>query len=196
MTTKRTLTALVGFAAGLALLAGCTPSAPTPSPSVTAIESATPTPTATGGAPTSEDEAIAAAEAVLVARNEMFDQVAIDGWTDYERLQEVSIGQAYTDALPGFEALKAEGRTQTGIATLEIIDSVVVPGPNEVEFGTVAIRACFDPSTREQKLADGSPAPLPSPVRSIKESTVAYFPEQDKWLVTDFGDPAGGREEC
>lgn len=196
MTTKRAFTAIAGIVAGLALLAGCTPE-PTITPKPTTTESATPTPTPTSvGTPTSEGEAIEAAEAVLILRNELFDQVGIDGWTNYERLREVSTGLAYDQGLPGVDQLKAEGRTQTGIATLEIIDSTIAPNQDGIEFGTVSIRSCFDPSTREQKLADGSPAPLPDPVRSIKEASVSYFPEQGKWLVTDFGDPAAGRTPC
>lgn len=196
MTTKRTLTVIMGLAAGLALLAGCTPD-PTPTPTPTVTESSTPTPTPTAaGAPTSEREAIAAAEATLVKRNELFDQIGIDGWINYERLQEVSTGLAYDQGLPGFEQLKSEGRTQTGISTLEILDSTIAPDQNGIEFGTVSIRSCVDPSTRDQKLADGSPAPLPDPARSIKEASVSYFPEEGKWLVTDFGDPAAGRTPC
>ena len=196
MTTKRTLTTIVGIAAGLALLAGCTPE-PTITPMPTITESATPTPSATSvGAPENENDAIESAEATVTAYNETIDQIAITGWTNTDLLQEVSTGLAYSQTLPGFEQLKSEGRTQTGTATLEILDSTIAPDMNGLEFGTVSVRSCFDPSTREQKLADGSPAPLPDPVRSIKEASVSYFPDQGKWLVTDFGDPSSGRQEC
>lgn len=196
MTTKRALTAVAGIAAALALLAGCTPE-PTITPKPTTTQSATPSPTATSaGAPETEGDAIEAAEATVTAYNETIDEIAISGWTNTDLLQEVAIGLAYSQTLPGFEQLKSEGRTQTGTATLEILDSSIAPDVNGQEFGTVSVRSCFDPSTREQKLADGSPAPLPDPVRSIKEASVSYFPEQGKWLVTDFGDPASGRQEC
>lgn len=196
MTTKRTLTTIVGIAAGLALLAGCTPE-PTITPMPTITESATPTPSATSvGAPENEGDAIESAEAILIAYNEAFDQIGIDGWTNYERLQEVATGLAYDQGLPGIEQLRSEGRTQTGISTLEILSSTIAPNQDGIEFGTVSIRACVDPTTRNQKLADGSAAPLPDPARSVKEASVSYFPDQGKWLVTDYGDPAAGRTPC
>lgn len=196
ISTKRTLTAIAGIAACLALIAGCTPE-PTVTPTTTTTESATPTPTPTTiGAPESEGDAITAAEAAVTAYNDTIDEIAIAGWTNTDLLQEVSIGLAYSQTLPGFEQLKSEGRTQTGMATLEILDSTIAPDVNGQEFGTVSVRSCFDPSTRDQKLADGTPAPLPTPVRSIKEASVSYFLDQGKWLVTDFGDPVSGRQEC
>jgi hypothetical protein len=196
MTTKRTLTAVAGIVAGLALLAGCTPE-PTVTPTPTITESATPIPTPTTiGTPESEGAAIEAAEATLLAYNEAFDQIGIDGWTNYERLQELATGLAYDQGLPGIEQLRSEGRTQTGISTLEILNSTIAPNQDGIEFGTVSIRACVDPTTRNQMLADGSPAPLPDPARSIKEASVSYFADQGKWLVTDYGDPAAGRTPC
>lgn len=196
MTTKRTLTAIAGIAAGLALLAGCTPE-PTITPTPTITESATPTPTPTSmGAPESEGDAIEAAEATLIAYNETYDQIGIDGWTNVERLQEVSTDLAYGQVLPGFEAARSEGRTQSGFATLEILGSDIAPNRDGLEFGTVSVRSCFDPTTRNELLANGSPAPLPDPARTIKEASVSYFPDQGKWLVTDFGDPSSGRTPC
>lgn len=196
MTTKRKLTALATLVAAVGLLAGCVPS-PTTSPSSTTTAMPTPSPTSTTiGAPTSESQAIENAEATLIAYNEAYDQIGIDGWTDTTPLRVYATEDQYSSTIPGFEAAKTEGRTQTGIATLEILDSQVVASTSGVEYGNVLIRTCFDPSTRDELLSDGSAAPLPTPVRSIKEATVTYSADESKWLVSSFVTPTSGREEC
>lgn len=196
MSTKSTLSTLTGLAAVLVLLAGCTPSpAPTETPSASVSPSPTPT-SSMASAPTSEAEAIKAAEATLITYNTTYDQIGIDGWTNTERLRVVATEDQYSSTLPGIEASKNEGRTQTGVATLEILDAQVVDGTSGVEYGNVLIRACFDPSTRKELLADGTAAPLPSPARSIKEATVTFSSDESKWLVSSFVTPTSGREEC
>ena len=196
MTNKRILTALTAIAIGGFLLSGCTP-APSESPSPTV--SATPTPTASGGttaAPKSEAEAVKSAEATLAAYNKAYDQIGIDGWTNTERLRDFATEEQYSSTLAGLEASKRENRTQSGFATLTVQDAQVVDANGGVQYGSVLIRACFDPSTRGEKLADGSAAPLPTPVRSIKEASVTYSTDVSKWLVASFVTPPSGRQEC
>lgn len=182
MTTKRTLTALAGLAAGLALLAGCTTAGPTPS------GSATPTPTATATAgpvapPASEDEAITAATAVAKESLVVRGEVAAAGGEGIERFDAILTGKALQSATDEINLYKAQGYTTTGAVTANFT-SAYTQTYEGVEFGMVTLPSCTDFSTLEIKTKDGSPAPRPSTLQYAVDYQVVYVAADKAWKVS------------
>lgn len=197
LTTKRTLTALAGLAAGMALLAGCTTAGPTPSgsPSVTP----TPTPTATsisGEAPTDEDEAITKAEATIELLMQVNAEVSAAGGTDPTPYESVATGKALefykADAagIANGPTLNADGKNIDGPATVEgslVFEPKTAYGQEwkGVANGLVIVPGCLDNSGRIITAADGSPAMKNPKPRNEVEMHVIYDAEQRIWLVND-----------
>lgn len=198
MSTKRTLTALAGIAAGLTLLAGCTNTTPAPTPTAS---TSTPSPSATASnpqvsPPESEDDAIADAETVLTQYFVVRGEVNAAGGTDTAPLEAWATGRA----------LEVAVNDAAGIAKGPILntDQKNIDGPGKtegaikyettasygqewegVENGLITINACQDASEYKIYASDGSEAMRPAEARSTFDYQVVYDSDSEKWLVYD-----------
>jgi len=199
MSTKRTLTALAGIAAGLTLLVGCTNTSPAPTP--TTSSAGTPTPSATptsitGEAPADENEAISQAEATIDLLLSTQAQISAAGGTDPSRYEAVATGRT----LEEFQ----EDATRIANGPLLNVDGDEVEGQSKVEGslifepttaygqewegvtnGLIIVPGCLDGSERKITTADGKPAMQNPNPRNEVEFHVIYDADSKTWLVND-----------
>lgn len=198
MSTKRTLTALAGIAAGLALLAGCTNTTPAPSPSSSA---GTPTPSAAptsvpGDAPADEDEAITKAEETIDLLLATQTRVTEAGGTDIAAYESVATGNALevfvadAQGIANGPTLNEDGDSIDGPSTVEgsiTFEPTTAYGQTfeGIENGLVIVPGCLDSSGRKLTTADGKPAMQNPNPRNEIEFHVVYNTDTKTWLVND-----------
>lgn len=184
MTTKRTLTALAGLAAGLALLAGCTTAGPTPSGSATPTPTATPAPTQTPvAAPTDEDGAIDVATGILKQSFAIRGEVNAAGGKDTAVYDDWFVGNAL-EKVKREAALTAENGDETSGEVTAKINASFAQTHDDVAFGLVTLSTCTDFSTFIIN-NNGTPAPRPSNLQIPVDYQVTYISDEQVWKVSD-----------
>lgn len=196
MTLKRTTTALIAIAAGIALLAGCSPtSGPQPTAS-----SSSPTPTSNTAGPVDppkdEAEAVKAAEKAVTQWLVVRGEVNAAGGKNTEPLKTVATGKALDRAIAD--------ATQISTGPVLNVDQKNVDGPGKtegaikyepiaaygqsndgIENGLVTVNACQDASGYKVFASDGSPAMRPPSDRNKFDYKVIYDAKAKAWLVSD-----------
>lgn len=189
---RRTLLTVTSLTAGALLLAGCvtTPTDdPTPSSTPSATASPTPSPTPTEAtAPTSDSEAVAAAEEVISRFYEVRGEVNAAGGSDVEPLTQVATENALAVATQDAERIAVDGKTTSGALAFtsnEAYSSDLTDSAGTVyPFSAVSVTGCQDGSNYSIRLADGTEPQRPDPRAEI-QITVIFDPAISTWLVQD-----------
>lgn len=185
-TTARATALIAGALAATLALAGCVPADPTPTPTPTKTASPTPTPTPTEvAAPTTEQEAIDQAELALQRYFAMETVIFTDPGKPVD-VAAVAEGQA-AERLTSFADQMAElGGSGTGDIQFEVQTAYAVPltvNGEEVPFGQVNLKGCYDLSSLDLLKADGSPADMPSVRRYVMETTAVFRSSTSSWVA-------------
>lgn len=187
---------IVGAALVVALLvAGCSSPAPAAEPSASASPTPTPTvaettepisPTSKVDAPTSDSEAIAAAEGTLAQFVEILNAVLAEKGASPERIDAVAVPPASTSVITTAQVIADQGYVVTGgiISTVKDSDIGVLEADGAtVPFGAVTITTCYDSSTRTATMSSGEAAPQAPNPRGLSTATVIYSPAAGAWFV-------------
>jgi len=188
-TAARATILIAGVLAATMALAGCTPNEPVVTP--TASETPTPTPTPTPAevpAPASEEEAIAAATAAIGRYLALETQIFTDPSAPQD-IEAVAEGQA-AERLESFSSQMGElGGSGSGEIVFELQSAYTAPldvAGQEIAFGQVNLKGCYDMSTLDLLNADGSPAEMPEVRRFVIDPTVIYRSATSSWVVVQY----------
>ncbi|WP_448812098.1 hypothetical protein [Agromyces bauzanensis] len=191
-TTARATLLLAGALAATLAFAGCNPTEPTPTASPSASATPTPTPTPTEvAAPTSEDEAIEAAEAAMDRYMAVRTEIYLDPSADHD-IASVAEGPAAERLTSTATQLRELGGTAEGGLSFEPESGYTAPltvAGEQIEFGQVVLKGCFDTSELDTFNADGTPAEVADVRRFVAEPVLVYRPSTSSWVVYQLDSP-------
>jgi len=185
----------LGVVVGCVLAAGCTSTADRPStavPTVSATTDPTPSPSASAAiqeAPTSDAEAVSAAQDVVA---DFFTQrivVNTAGGSEPAPLEQVATGPALqlvtSDAVEIAESKTVVTGTITFAQTAAYSADLNGPDGQVYPFSAVNISGCQDGSSYQRTNEDGSAQEMAPDRTSMVDISVIFEPTQKAWLVYD-----------